>query len=139
MYQIRVKIDTMSAATPETKAAYDAYLEKKKEAEAALKNFFEVYRATPVYEALLALINGKEYSIQTAWDFSEAGMTADTGHHNYRRSFDISRVHDSNAGGYVDPKTLNLLLSGRLLTDDQKRKLLARMNIFDFDAGDTAE
>lgn len=139
MYKIRVKIGTMASATPETKAAYDAYEAKKKEAEAALENFFEVYRATPVYEALLALVNGTEYGREKAWDFSETGMTADTSHNNYRRTFDISRVHDSTAGGYVDPKTLNLLLTGKLLTDDQKRKLLQQMRIFDFDAEDSAE
>lgn len=94
------------------------------EAQAALNalriKLIEAYKNSPQGLGVLSIAQSPEYGekLSTTWD-------------QYGNLIVSVRIrHEENpvkTASYIDPKTTNLLLSGKLLSDDEKRHLIARL------------
>lgn len=90
---------------------------------AAEKAMIEAYQKTPRYQAMRDLVGygSSTYGKSPLYPAIQGSRIV------CRVMVDLAEPSSSQL--YLDPKTANLLLSGKLLTDEEKRSMLKRMGV----------
>jgi hypothetical protein len=120
---ILIPLANIGSASPECGEALKDWQKAISEAEGKRKALEAVYRNTPEYAALTRLVGYAAAPSIGADGIRISGSSA-----SYSGGILWEHKPDPYAG-MLDPKTLNMLLSGKLLTDAEKRQLLARHGV----------
>lgn len=114
-----------SLGSEELDAAVAKYEDLKKQLHQAEKDLIRVFTETETGKSLQAVLGyGDVAKIGTFGLEIGAGDPS-----SVRDAAGFEWVFEDEPTPYVDPKTLNALLSMKLLSDDEKRQLLIRHNI----------
>lgn len=122
MASIRIKNFSMAKASPACEAAWAEHQAASDAMAEARKKLHSAFRETDEFKGLVILANTGGKSDPFTWDTEGAILSSGS----YKNNLEI-RVDERAT--YADPRTMNLLLTAKLLTDEEKRELLKSTGI----------
>lgn len=120
---IVIPLADIGRASPECEQALKEWQAALRGAEEKREELALAYRQTPEYAALKRMVS---YNCHPT--ITEEGIRISGSIPSYNGGI-LWDTKTQVANYYLDPKTLNMLISGKLLTDAEKRKLLARHGV----------
>lgn len=125
--RLKFKLYPIAQSDPACVDALKQENDARKALREAQQNLAQAIRKTTIYKAIEALASEPG---DVSFDFDEMKIGIWNGRYD---RWGVEFSEPKSASAHVDPKTLNALITGKLLTDEEKRGLLKSQGV-DLDA-----